>query len=308
MRGTSVQGNGSLGAEQGSTVPQVGGTVPKDKTTTDKGTVPAPGGGSTFKADGGAPMPKEDKDKKAKENKDCKQPKNLVSSRRRTQLAPTDKVPPSGMAGTTTGTGVNAGPAPGGTVDKTTEQAPKVGTDGTGPAMEPAIQPDSTTPAEEQQFTPMEPEASSGGEQRFCLQAVVTEELCAAVQVGELPSDSKKASGMLSMELSHDTADPQAAVDIASQILNAETPSKFIGCSRPFRILQEGGETAESTTDVGEDVEPEAGEATYVSGLQFGEFKSTGDGQYYTGRFTVLLIAAFIVPCYSRAFKHSDSL
>ena len=300
---TTVGGNSSLGAEGEGTLPQVGmGTVPKDKTT-EKGAV-APGG-STFKADG-APMPKESKDKAPKENKDCKKPKTPVSSRRRVQVGPTDKVPPTGTSGgttTTTWTGANAGPAPGTTVDKSIEKAPKVGT-GASPAMEPAIQPGSTTP-ETQQFTPMEPEETTTGgvgaplqegEQRFCLQSVVSQEQCAAVQGGELPADSQKASGTLTMELSsYNTADPEAALNMAAQILNAETPSKFIGCSQTFRKLQEGSEIEESTEE-GEEVEPESDEPTYVTGLKIGEFKSTGDGQYNIGRFTILLTAVFVVP------------
>jgi len=235
-----------------------GGMAQNEPAPKDKGVMPpgAPAGDElTVQADG-LPAPKgdkakkddktkkEDKDKKDKKEKKCKKPKGR--KRRRTQVDKAPKTDPSGV-----------------------EKVPKVPkSEGTSPAMEPVMEPD-TMPVESDG---VEPDAAE--EERFCLQSVLSEEQCAAIQSGELPSDDKSTRVILSIDLSHNSESEEAS-DLVSQVLTSDTPSKFIGCSSIFRKLQVGDEESEIL-----EAKEQAEEYLFVSGLSFGEFVVTSDGTY----------------------------
>lgn len=225
-----------------------------DPAPKDKGAMPgAPAGDElTVQADGlpgpkGDKAKKEDKDKKKdkkdKKEKKCKKPKG--HKRRRTQVV---KAPKTDKAG------VEKGP-----------KVPK--TAATSPAMEPVMQPD-TMPVES---SGVEPDLA---EERFCLQSILSEEQCAAIRGGELPIDDKTTSGILSIELSH-SSESKESHDLLSQVLRSETPSKFIGCLSTVRKMQ-----VEDGGDGISEVDEQAEEYPYVSGLSFADFIVSLDGTY----------------------------
>lgn len=280
-RGSSIRGLQVMKGETTEGMPK----APKDKGSLavvspedDEGTTEAdglPGGPKGDKANTGPPPPKDDKEKKDKKEKSkkCKKPK--AGKRRRTQTDKADKG------------GEKTVPKPG---SKTTDKA--------SPAMEPVMQPDTSpesTP--EEQTSDVDP--AFDDEERFCLQSVLSEEQCAAARNGELPTDDKTTKGILTMELSY-TSDSEEALQMVTEIMKTETPSKFIGCSQTFRNLQQeggGDELAETEEEVEE-------EYLYVSGLQFGDFIVTDDGKFQriqpTERtFTQLFITYGVVDSHS---------
>lgn len=176
---------------------------------------------------------KEKKDTDKKKDKKCKKPKGF--KRRRAQV---DKAPKIDEPGTAKEVMV-----------------PKM--DKGSPAMEPA-------------FSPSASDAEEPDEEPFCLQAALSEEQCAALRNGEPANEDKTANGILVMELSYDTDSKDTAI-MATDVLRAETPSKFAGCSSTFRKLQAGGGEEMSANDEGIDL--------YVSGLTFGEFIVSSGGE-----------------------------